>query len=377
MPKKTNFKSNGQNYFRVTATVGMSADGKRIRKQFYGESKKDAERKRDEYLQGINKGLDMNFDKITFIDFFYDWFFEVKKPSVADSSFNRYETIYRLYIKTAPFASTPLINIKSMQIQKLYNTLTPSNAHMVNVLLYSFFDYCLKEQLLATNPCLNTRKPKDESVKETKKYLNDEDIKKLNRAFDDDITLFIFQFALATGMRQGEILALKHSDIDDVIHVTKSVNIVKVVGKDKGERQVIIRPCKNKASIRELPISKTIKANLDRHIKFEKEKHLKLGIPFSKENLFFTTRDCTLVKAHHLLERWKHAQKRLGIEPISFHGLRHTFCSLLAKSNVPLKTASVLMGHTNIEITAKIYTHVQDSQKVDAISSLDSVLSHK
>lgn len=38
MPKKTNFEANGQNYFRVTATIGISADGKRIRKQFYGKS---------------------------------------------------------------------------------------------------------------------------------------------------------------------------------------------------------------------------------------------------------------------------------------------------------------------------------------------------
>lgn len=376
MPKKTNFQSNGQNYFRVTATVGMSADGKRIRKQFYGESKKDAERKRDEYLQAINKGLDINFDKVLFIDLFYDWFFEVKKPSIADSSFNRYDALYRLHIKTALFANLPVISVKSIHIQKLYNTLKPAKIRMVNILLNSFFDYCVKEQMLSINPCKNVQRPKDDSVKEIKKFLNDEDIKVLNKAFEQDQSLFIFQFALATGMREGEILALTHNDIDDdIIHVTKSVNVIKVINKDSAQRKVIVRPCKNKASIRDLPISNAIKPNLEQHIKLEKEKHLKLGVPFSKDNLLFTSQCCTLVRANHLLARWKKVQRGLEIDPVSFHGLRHTFCSLLASNNVPLKTASVLMGHTNIEITAKIYTHVQDSQKVDAINKLDDILS--
>jgi len=375
MPKKTNFESNGQNYYRVTATVGMTADGKRIRKQFYGESKKDAEQKRDEYLEGINKGLDINYNKVTFNDFFYEWFFEVKKPTVSDSSFNRYESLYRLYIKPANFAQLPLVSIKSIQVQKLYNTLTPAKIDRVHILLNNFFNYCVKEQILTFNPCKNTKRPKDDRVKEHKKFLTESDIVILNRAFDEDASLFVFQFALATGMRQGEILALTHNDIDDVIHVTKSVNIVKVINREDTERKSIIRPCKNHASIRELPLSKTLKSNLEKHIKLEKEKHLRIGVPFSNGNLLFTNSRCGLMQANHLLSRWKRIQSNLGIEPISFHGIRHTFCSLLAKNNVPLKTASVLMGHSNVEITAKIYTHVQDSQKAEAISQLDDILS--
>jgi integrase len=232
----------------------------------------------------------------------------------------------------------------------------------------------VQEQMIAFNPCSNTHKPKDDTIRTKKMFLTDKNILILNKEFRKNIYLFIFQLALSTGMRQGEILALKHSDINDVIHVTKSVNIVKVISKDSHERKTIIRPCKNKASVRDLPISKTLLPNLELHIKMEKEKHLKKGVPFSTDNLFYTNQNCSLVRATHLLARWKRIEKR-GIEPVSFHGLRHTFCSLLAKNNVSLKTASVLMGHSNIEITAKIYTHIQDSQKSDAIDKLDHVLS--
>jgi integrase len=102
MPKKTNFEVNGKNYFKVTTSIGFDSKGNRIHKVFYGNSKKEAEDKRDSFLKGTNKGLDVKYD-ITFNNFFCEWFFEVKKPSVADSTFNRYESLYRIYIKASNF----------------------------------------------------------------------------------------------------------------------------------------------------------------------------------------------------------------------------------------------------------------------------------
>ena len=65
MPKKTNFSVNGSNYYRVTATVGKNPDGSPIRKQFYGDSKKAAEQKRDEFLAGLRQGLSVDYQKNT------------------------------------------------------------------------------------------------------------------------------------------------------------------------------------------------------------------------------------------------------------------------------------------------------------------------
>ena len=60
MAVRTNYEKNGKNYYRVTATIGKKADGKPIRKEFYGKSKKEAESKKEEYIKGLNLGLNSN-----------------------------------------------------------------------------------------------------------------------------------------------------------------------------------------------------------------------------------------------------------------------------------------------------------------------------
>jgi len=108
----------------------------------------------------------------------------------------------------------------------------------------------------------------------------------------------------------------------------------------------------------------------------EKEKHQKHGIPFSENNLLFTSNTCTSLRNDHLTNRWKKYQDRAGIDSINFHGLRHTFCTLLAEQGVQIKTAAVLMGHSDINTTARIYTHVDTEQKKKAISKLDDLVNY-
>ncbi len=93
MAVNTNYEKNGNNYCRVTATVGKKADGKPIRKEFYGKNKKEAENKRDEYIKGLNLGLNSNFNKITLGELIKTWLFEVVKIYASHSTMDRYEGI--------------------------------------------------------------------------------------------------------------------------------------------------------------------------------------------------------------------------------------------------------------------------------------------
>lgn len=90
------------------------------------------------------------------------------------------------------------------------------------------------------------------------------------------------------------------------------------------------------------------------HIHQEKIKHLKLGLPFSEKNLLFTSNMCTALRADKLTARWRRYQNNANIPGINFRALRHTFCTLLDEQGVPIKTASVLMRHTDINTAAQI-----------------------
>ena len=91
MARKTNTKINGNDYARVTATVGKNPDGTLIRKQFYGKCKREAEEKRDIYLADIKRGLAVNYDKALFGVAFKSWLEDVLRPSVSYSTYSRYD----------------------------------------------------------------------------------------------------------------------------------------------------------------------------------------------------------------------------------------------------------------------------------------------
>ena len=109
------------------------------------------------------------------------------------------------------------------------------------------------------------------------------------------------------------------------------------------------------------------------HIRAEKEKSLRLGTPFNKNNILFSSETGNYIEAQNLRTRFKRLLNKLQIEPVTVHTLRHSFCSILAENGVNLKTASELMGHADINTTLAIYTHVQNEEKKRGIATLSSV----
>ena len=155
MAKRTNFESNGKEYFRVTKTIGHKADGTPIRKQFYGTGKKEAEEKAEEYINKIKNGMSLDFENITVNELIYKWLFQIKKNEVKPSSFQSYEGTYRNYIKDSSISGLKVYNTKSIQIQEYYNKLgkskTYSQIKKLNKLLKQFFSYAEREGFILKN----------------------------------------------------------------------------------------------------------------------------------------------------------------------------------------------------------------------------------
>lgn len=137
-----------------------------------------------------------------------------------------------------------------------------------------------------------------------------------------------------------------------------------------GEYCPVLSTPKTGSSIRDVPILGEIQALLKLHIRQEKEKYFELGIPFSEDCILFSSEACTYREGHNVRKSLIRLCKRLGMEETTFHSLRHTFCTILARQGVSLKAASVLMGHSDIAITAKIYTHVDKAELKKEIQKL-------
>ena len=215
MAKKTNFKSNGNEYFRVSKTIGHRADGTPIRKQFYGAGIKEANQKADEYMNNLKMGLTNDNQIYTINTLLPKWLFSVKKVEIKPTSFESYESTYRNYIRPYLIADLPIKDLKSLKVQEYYNNLLADNISASNIkkshkLLRQFFDYSEREGYILKNPCSNVALPKNNKSTEaiinerkTKfQYFNEDEIEELLKIFKDTRYYSIILFALGTGIEK-------------------------------------------------------------------------------------------------------------------------------------------------------------------------------
>lgn len=368
MAVKTNYIVNGKKYFRVSASFGRDSNGKLIRKYFYGKSEKEAKKKLEEYRDSIKNGLII--DKQLFLyPIMKEWLFEIVRNQIKESTFDRYEDLFRNYIKTCPFAYKLIKDIRGIDIQKYYNNLyekgkSSGRIQRVNKLLKQFFNYAYIEGYILKNPVLNVSIPgiKEDIKKEVEVFSKDELNKILNYE-KDELIKYITIVAFTTGMRMGEILGLSENDIDfnnNVIHINRIVACYTRIDGDTRTKVKVLQSPKTKNSTRDISLPTNLIPILNKVKAIKLKNKLKAGSSYNDEylDLYFLTEYGNLIYPSNLTKSWKSFLKRLDIPYKKFHSLRHTYATMQFRANVPLKTVSKLLGHSKIDVTANIYTHV-------------------
>ncbi|MBE1306203.1 site-specific integrase [Clostridium botulinum] len=387
MGRKINYVKNGKEYYRVTVSIGRDSSGKLIRKEFYGSSKKDAENKRDEYLDNIKKGLNVDYKNIVLGELMHSWLFEIVRVSnkIKPSTFQRYEGIYRNYVKDSDIYGVKISNLKTIHLQRYYNDLyakgkTSNVIKNLNKLLKNFFNYATDEGYILKNPCSGKRIviPGESETHERKiEVFSDEEINALKIALKGHRLKFLILLALGTGLRQGELLGLKWNDIDinnKQLKVERSIKQVNIISSNGSrEYKTIVQSPKTKNSIRAVPIPSSLISDLKEHGNLQKQEKLKCGNSYNNTDYVFTTEIGNTMNARNVTKSYERLLKKAKIPYKKFHSLRHTYATKLFEVNVPLKTVQMLLGHSDISITANIYTHVMPKEKIKAVEKLNNL----
>ena len=375
MAKKTNSKINGKEYYRIRKVIGHTSSGEKILKNFYGESKKDAEQKADEYLNNIKSGLIIDFDNFTISELMHTWLFDFLHNSskIKPSTFQRYEGLYRNYIKNSEISGNKLVNIKSIQIQKFYNNLSKegysySQINTLNTFLKVFFNWCIDNDYILKNPCskVNIKGNKNEIINNKRKdveILSEKEIKIIKKYLKNSDFELLFLLDLATGLRQGELLALDWEHIDlknKTIKVEKSVKEVYVYDDENTKHiETIFQTPKTVNSFRTVYIPNAI---IDVLNKID-----------NKEDLLFKDDEGNPLKGKNISTQWTKILKECNIPHKRFHSIRHTYASMLLSKGVDIETVAELMGHSAISIT-QIYLHSSSKSKNKSVNKLNSIL---
>lgn len=371
MARKTNIEINGKQYYRVTRTVGRKADGTAIRKSFYGAGINEANQKANEYINNIKNGLVNNFENVTLNDMMHTWLFDVLHNSskIKPSTFQRYESIYRKYVKESEVAGLKLANINTLKLQQFYNRLSKeysySQIKYLNSVLKTFFNWCIDSGYVLRNPCLKVDIKGDKSkVVQSRRneveILTEEEINKIKDYIKGTDMELLILLDLATGLRQGELLALNWEDIDlsnKTLTVNKSVKEVYIY-EDENYRHIetIFQVPKTQNSFRTISIPDVL-------ISVLKKENNKNGLVFHNTN-------GEPLRSKNVSYQWKKILKECNIPHKKFHAIRHTYASMLLKNGVDIETVAELMGHSAISIT-QIYLHSSNNQKQDAVNKLN------
>lgn len=167
--------------------------------------------------------------------------------------------------------------------------------------------------------------------------------------------------SLSTGLRIGEICALKWSDIDvadGTITVQRTIERIYVVEGEKKHTQLVINTPKTVNSCREIPISKELLAMV---------KPMKKVV---NGDFYVLTNEDKPTEPRTYRNYYNRLMEKLDIPKLKYHGLRHSFATRCIEAGCDYKTVSVLLGHSNISTTLNLYVHPNMEQKKRCINKM-------
>ena len=375
-----NMRNGIQIGWRASITIGTDDKGKLIRKQFTGKTQQDVKYKLQEYKKQMLMVV-LNEDKLTVSDWFYSWLFDYRKQDLKPKSFQRYHGIYKNYIENTDFGNIKLNDLRTTHLQRHYkklldNGVTPTTIRQINTNLKTCLNEAERQGYIQKNWCKLVTLPKKEDNKEVKVLTKQEQEKFLEAIKGHELEL-LYIVALGTGLRIGEILGLKWSDIDfknNELHVNRSLQKAAIYEDDKIVRYEVQETTpKTKNSLRTIPVPQNIIKKLIAHKKEQNELILLLQEEYDNKNYVFCNKLGKPIEDKRPGRNLKTILTSISIEPIKFHALRHTYATRLFEAGIPPKTVQHLMGHSDIETTMNIYTHVMKEQKLEAIEKINNI----
>ncbi|MBV4414684.1 tyrosine-type recombinase/integrase [Clostridium tyrobutyricum] len=388
--KKANGEGSVQKYYkngvlkgwRTTITIGRDDKGKLIRKQFYGKTKLETIKKKDDYLNKSAAGMLPTDEKITVQEWFKIWLYEYRINDLRPSSLAEYDSLFKNYILNSQIGMKKLKDLKTTNIQAYYNILiknnnkTPNTIKSINKILKPALNQAVRENYIMINPCNNVILPKITNKREIQIFTLEEE-KDFIKSIGNHRHRALFILVLGTGLRIGEVIALKWSDIDfennelKVKRTLKRVSKINVEDSEENKTSIIEQEPKTKNSKRTVPIPGNVLEELKKHKIRQAQEKLKAGDAYVNNDLLFPNEIGEPTDTRNLTRSYKRALNRAKIEYRNFHALRHTYATRLFEADVPLKTVQELLGHADISTTANIYTHVLPKQKIKAVDKIN------
>ena len=288
---------------------------------------------------------------------------EYKRPYVKQSTMAAYVLALEKHILPAFGDMDGLCeeNVQAFVLQKLENGLSVKTVKDILIILKMIMKFGVKNEWMTyyewdiKYPTTSTNKELEVlSVANHRKILN-----YIQSHFT--FTGLGIYISLSTGLRIGEICALKWSDInvtDGTITVSRTIERIYIIEGEKKHTELVINTPKTQNSCREIPMSKELLAMI---------KPLKKVV---NDDFYVITNDERPTEPRTYRNHYNGLMTKLDIPKLKYHGLRHSFATRCIEAGCDYKTVSVLLGHSNISTTLNLYVHPNMEQKKRCITKM-------
>lgn len=367
---------NGETRYLFQTYLGIDpATGKerRTTRRGFKTMKEAKQAERNLLLDVEENGLPSNqsdgFQDPTFEELASLWLENYKttvKPSTFENVKSKVEKMTEehfdgLKLKKITVAYCQKVVIELSKTYVLYN-------HYLSV-INRIFKYAVLMDILDSNPFDKVIKPKSRQTQRKGNFLTKEELREFLKLAQTATLSYFFPLVHLmsyTGLRQGEALALKWSDID---FEEKKIFVNKTAVRIK-EKQTLQTP-KTKNSKRVISIDSNTLSILKEWRKDQIKNYFKNGKHFEgEENFIFTNKWGDWVHIHNFIRYFRRFIADNNLKKITPHGLRHTHASLLFSAGVEPKNISDRLGHSTVQITLDLYTHITEEQRTDTVEKL-------
>jgi len=337
------------------------------RKQYYFKTEKEALEKRRTSLNELAQGLLATGPQQTVKQYLEYWLEDVYKVSVRPTTFRNCRVVVHKYLIPGlghiKLQKLTAQHVQSFYAKRLREGITASRMKNIHAALYTALEHARRMKLVSINVCVDVQLPQPE--RHEQQPLTPEQARLLLQKVKEHQLEGLLTLALGTGMREGELLGLRWSDVDlekGVLRVARTLTYVN--GFVEGEPKT----AKGKRTIL---LPQFVIGTLKRHRVTQLEKRLVAGVAWVDRDLVFPDDDGDFLLAVKLLRRFYKLLQEVGLPRIRFHDLRHSAATLLLSLGVPAKVVQELLGHSNISITMDVYSHVLPSMQKDAMEKMD------
>jgi integrase len=340
----------------------------------YAKTQAEALRRLNEAMASLGSGLDFDAGRITLGEFLDRWIEDSVKDSVKPSTYENYAMLTHRHLIPAlrrnKLKTLTPDHVRKFRSTKLNSGLSTRTVQLLLTLLRKALQQAVNDGLVPRNVAQDIKV--HQARKGEVRHLTPDQARRLLSSAGGDRLEALYVLAIHTGLRQGELLALKWDDID---YESETLSVKRTLSAAKDGPRFTAPKTKN--SRRTVPLTPDATGALQRHKAMQVEEKCLVGDSWEDSDLVFRSTTGTPIQRNNLVARsFKPLLDKAGLPPtFRFHDLRHTAASLLFSRGLHPKIVQEVLGHSTIAITLDVYSHMVPGMVAQAAKAMEDALS--